>query len=99
LSELGRSQAAKLGARRRDDNIDVVFCSDLRRAVETAEIAFVGTYMTVVQDARLRECNYGKLNGMPAERLHAERGLRVDTPFPGGQSLSGLRSSNVQFPP
>lgn len=86
LSELGRSQAVELGARRRDDNIDVVFCSDLRRAVETAEIAFAGTSMTIFQDACLRECNYGDFNGMHVERLHAERSSRVDSPFPGGES-------------
>jgi broad specificity phosphatase PhoE len=43
LSETGREQARQLGERRRDDGIDVVFTSDLRRAVETAEIAFAGS--------------------------------------------------------
>ena len=42
LSEVGRDQAAELGRRRRDDGIDVVFSSDLRRARETVEIAFSG---------------------------------------------------------
>jgi 2,3-bisphosphoglycerate-dependent phosphoglycerate mutase len=40
LSELGKRLAVELGQRRRDDGIAVVFTSDLRRAVETAEIAF-----------------------------------------------------------
>jgi 2,3-bisphosphoglycerate-dependent phosphoglycerate mutase len=40
LSGQGREQAADLGQRRADDGIAAVFCSDLRRAVETAEIAF-----------------------------------------------------------
>jgi broad specificity phosphatase PhoE len=31
-----------LGERRRNDGLDVVFTSDLRRAVETAGIAFAG---------------------------------------------------------
>jgi len=39
-----------------------------------------------VQDARLRECNYGSLNGMPRAQLEAERLLRLETPFPGGES-------------
>ena len=43
LSEAGRRQAVQLGDRRRHDRIAVVFTSDLRRAVQTAELAFAGT--------------------------------------------------------
>ena len=86
LSPEGRRLAAELGERRREDGIDVVFTSDLRRAVETAEIAFAGTTIPIHPDARLRECNYGELNGMPASRLERERPLRIDRPFPGGES-------------
>jgi len=86
LSEMGRLQARQLGERRRDDGIAVVFTSDLHRAVETAAIAFAGSSLPVVPDRRLRECNYGALNGMPRARLDAERQRRVDEPFPGGES-------------
>lgn len=86
LSEHGQRLAGELGERRRDDGIAVVFTSDLRRAVETAEIAFAGTAIPINQDARLRECNYGTMNGMPASTLSAERPLRIDCPFPGGES-------------
>jgi 2,3-bisphosphoglycerate-dependent phosphoglycerate mutase len=86
LSTDGRRLAAELGDRRREDGISVVFTSDLRRAVETAEIAFAGTTMPIHADARLRECDYGELNGMPASRLERERPLRIDCPFPGGES-------------
>jgi broad specificity phosphatase PhoE len=84
LSEEGRRLAAKLGERRRD--VDVVYVSDLGRAVETAEIAFGATAIPVRVDARLRECNYGELNGMPVERLDVERSQRIDVPYPGGES-------------
>ena len=86
LSETGRQQARELGARRRDDGIATVFTSDLRRAVETAELAFRGSPLPVVQEPRLRECNYGSQNGMPRALLDAERRLRLDTPYPGGES-------------
>ena len=86
LSRDGRRLAAELGDRRREDGISVVFTSDLRRAVETAEIAFAGTAIPICPDARLRECNYGELNGMPVSRLECERPLRIDRPFPGGES-------------
>jgi alpha-ribazole phosphatase/probable phosphoglycerate mutase len=86
LSETGRKCARALGDRRRDSGIAAVFVSDLARAIETAEIAFSGTGIPIYQEARLRECNYGALNGMPVARLAAERARHIDEPYPGGQS-------------
>jgi broad specificity phosphatase PhoE len=86
LSEKGRAQAAELGERRRDDGLTAVFTSDLGRSVETAEVAFEGSELPVHHDWRLRECNYGELNGAPAADIEAERGQRIDVPFPGGES-------------
>ena len=86
LSERGRRLAADLGERRRHDNIAIVFTSDLGRAVETAEIAFAGTGITIIEDARLRECNYGQWNGMPVAQLEVSRLLHIDDPFPDGES-------------
>jgi broad specificity phosphatase PhoE len=86
LSELGREQARALGDRRRDDGIAAVYASDLRRAVETAEIAFEGSGIPVRHDARLRECDYGDLNGASVEQVAAVRRQHVDVPFPGGES-------------
>ncbi len=86
LSARGRQLAAELGARRRNDGLAVIFTSDLGRAVETATIAFAGMDIPILRDARLRECNYGQLNGMPVARLTAERMRHIDEPYPGGES-------------
>lgn len=86
LSETGLRLAQELGARRRNDNITAVITSDLRRAVETAEIAFQGTGIPIQKDARLRECNYGSMNGMPVDQLAAERSRHIDEPWPTGES-------------
>jgi broad specificity phosphatase PhoE len=86
LSAAGREGAAELGRRRRGDGLDVVLVSDLARAVETARIAFAGTGLPIVEDPRLRECNYGLLNGMPRVRLDAQRAAHVDVPWPDGES-------------
>jgi broad specificity phosphatase PhoE len=86
LSQRGRVLASELGQRRRHDGIAAVFVSDLRRAVETAEIAFDGTSIPILHDWRLRECDYGKLNGMHPDRLHRERQLYLDNRYPGGES-------------
>ena len=85
LSAKGRRLAHELGRRRREDGIACVFTSDLRRAVETAEIAFEGSDIEIRRDERLRECNYGELNGAPVAELEPRR-LYVEEPFPGGQS-------------
>lgn len=86
LSDLGRHLAEEMGERRRSDGIAVVFTSDLGRAVETADIAFASTGIIIIQDARLRECNYGQWNGMPVAQLEASRLLYIDEPYLGGES-------------
>jgi broad specificity phosphatase PhoE len=86
LSATGRQQAADLGRRRAADGVAAVFCSDLARAVETAAIAFDGAGIPVLLDWRLRECDYGTLNGMPAAEMHARKADYLDQPYPGGES-------------
>ena len=62
-----------------------MFCSDLARAVETAQIAFGGAALPVLHDWRLRECDYGELNGAPTTKVHP-RLPYLDEPYPGGES-------------
>ncbi|GIH77763.1 histidine phosphatase family protein [Planobispora longispora] len=97
LSPRGRELARSLGERRRDDGLAAVFTSDLRRAVQTAEIAFPGGEIPIRRDARLRECDYGEWNGMPVARLAAERSARVDEPWPGGQSYRQVVEQTRDF--
>lgn len=84
LSATGREQARELGERRGNDGLAAIYTPDLARALETAEIAFAGSGLPVVVDARLRECNYGELNGTREPR-HGRR-AHVDVPYPGGES-------------
>jgi 2,3-bisphosphoglycerate-dependent phosphoglycerate mutase len=50
LSARVRELAAAMGRRRLHDRIAAVFASDLRRSVETAEIAFGGTDIPILYD-------------------------------------------------
>ena len=86
LSALGREEARELGRRRADDVIAAVFSSDLARAVETTSLAFADASVPVLLDWRLRECDYGSRNGMPASEMRAGRADHLDTPYPGGES-------------
>jgi broad specificity phosphatase PhoE len=97
LSARGREVAAELGRRRRNDGLAAVFTSDLHRAEETARIAFARTAIPVQSDPRLRECDYGDLNGCPVERLAAERAKHIDHPFPGGQSYRQVIDATSDF--
>jgi probable phosphoglycerate mutase len=86
LSPTGEDQARQLGTRRRSDELTAVFCSDLIRAVRTAELAFADRDLPIVQDARLRECDYGALTRHPASDIEERRSRHVATPFPNGES-------------
>jgi 2,3-bisphosphoglycerate-dependent phosphoglycerate mutase len=86
LSERGRVLAGELGERRRGDGIAAVFCSDLRRAVETVEVAFEGSRVPVLLDWRLRECDFGERNGSAVEAHLRDRPAFLDVPYPGGES-------------
>ena len=103
LSPLGRRQAKELGDRREGDELVAVFCSDLARAAETARIAFAGRGLPIFHDWRLRECNYGMLNGTPVARLEAERTRHVVDPYAGGESytdvVARVRSFLHDLPP
>lgn len=85
LSELGVEQAKGLGKRYANENFDAIFCSELQRSYKTAEIAF-GNKFPIIKDKRLNECDYGDMTQHPSEEVEAERGNRISTPFPDGES-------------
>ena len=97
LSAAGRESAAQLGERRRNDRIDVVYVSDLQRALETARIAFGDAPLSLVIDARLRECNYGRMNGMPRAQLDVERASHIGQPWPDGESYRDVVARTADF--
>jgi len=86
LSARGQAEAADLGRRRRDDGLAAVFTSDLARAARTASLACAGSPVPVLHDWRLRECDYGRYNGMPSARVHGDRREFLDRPYPDGES-------------
>lgn len=63
----------------------------------TVEIAFGDFEIPIFRDARLRECNYGTMNGMPVARLEADRARRVHEPFPNGESYEQVVDRMKEF--
>lgn len=83
LSETGVQQAHALKDQVGDHNFTAVYCSDFRRAMQTAEIVF-GPNIRL--ESRLREMSYGTFNGRPAH-IVAERALgAIIEPFPAGEA-------------
>lgn len=95
LSELGIEQSKKLPEIVKDKKFDVVFCSDLQRAIDSAELAFKGTY-PIIQDKRLREADYGDFNGGP-HSFKEHLTDYVDKPFPGGGSYKDVEDDIRSF--
>ena len=88
LSPHGEQEARALGERYAPSRVDAVFCSDLRRAYETAEIAFAARGIPIIRDRRLREQDYGEFTGRMRREIGAERPRRITEPFPGGESVA-----------
>ncbi len=85
LSPRGRREAAALGDRFGGVPFQCVYCSTLRRAVETARIAFGEKYQLRC-DARLDEIDCGDYTGRPVAEIDPLRVRHVDLPFPNGES-------------
>ena len=96
LSPLGKQQAGELGARRRGADFAAIYCSDLRRSYETAEIAF-GDSVPIVRDARLRECHYGAMTRQSTHDVDALRRDAIHHPFPGGESYQDVTRRTEQW--
>jgi len=95
LSELGKEQAIKLGQLVADHNFDAVFCSDLKRAVDSARLGFVDKYK-IIEDKRLREANYGMYSDQP-ENFKNNLTEYINITFPNGESYKDVEKRLRDF--
>lgn len=95
LNDDGKEQAKNLGnvSKARGDEFDIIFTSDLKRAIESSNIAF--PIIKKVRDKRLRECNYGDLDGESKNLVIYEE--HIETPFPNGESLKDVEKRMREF--
>ena len=97
LSELGVQQSLDLKEQTKDMVFDVVFCSDLIRARHSAELTWKGVY-PIIYDSRLRECNYGTLNGALSEIVEPmQEDECLEKPFPEGESYEDVKARVADF--
>ncbi len=69
LNDLGREQARALAATLREEPIAAAYSSDLRRALETAELLASPHRLEVRVDARLREVDVGGWSGLSTAEI------------------------------
>ena len=97
LNRTGRDKARSLRDELAGRQYEGVWSSDLRRAAQTARIA----YGQARPDARLRELDFGALEGMRWDDLpsNLQRDLVGFDRFsaPGGESVAGLRHRVLDF--
>jgi alpha-ribazole phosphatase len=105
LNETGRKQVKGLRERFRNIKINFLYCSDLSRAKETAEIAFPDWKAGINFSSLIRELDFGEWEGLTYEEIIArdEKAYKLwlenpalSTP-PNGESLSSLQNRVKQF--
>ncbi len=96
LSPLGIKQALELKEQIEGKVFDAIFCSDLKRAYDSANLAFKG--MAPIQtDPRLRECNYGIYNGQPSPIVEPLQEKMITERFPEGESYEDVKTRIADF--
>ncbi len=96
LSPLGIQQSIDLKDQIKDRHIDVVFCSDLQRAFNSAKLTFEGV-VPIIPDARLRECNYGTYNAQSSSIVEPMQERNIAERFPEGESYEDVKERIISF--
>ncbi len=95
LSPKGVSQAIALAENIKDKDFDIVFCSDLKRAVESSKLDFYNRDIEIIRDSRIRECCYGDLDGKSHTLVVYED--HITQPFVNGESLKDVENRVRDF--
>jgi len=100
LTLKGRKEIEKVAKFLKKEKIDISFSSDLLRTQETSKIIAQELQIEVVYDQRLREVNFGNLNGQDTSFYHhfvptfEEKFIRE---IPGGENLNQVRQRLYDF--
>jgi len=105
LSAEGYRQVEKLRDRLAEEKIDAVYCSDLKRAVVTAEIISSGRNAEIIICPELREINYGVCEGLTFEEISRRYpelwesiiNFSLEVNFPGGESFKEFITRTSKF--
>ncbi len=96
LSNVGIQQSKDLAKLTETMLFDAVFTSDLSRAIDSADLAWGDAYPKFA-DARLRECNYGDLNGEDSLVVEPLQEVSITIPMPNGESYEDVKARMADF--
>ncbi len=96
LSDLGVKQSIKLKEQIKNKKFDVVFCSDLKRSIDSAKLTFEETTPIII-DKRLRECDYGRYNAYPSTIVEPMQEENITQKFPDGESYEDVKARISEF--
>lgn len=106
MSDAGYRQVEKLRDRLANEKIDIIYSSDLRRALVTAEVISSRHEVDIVTCPELREVNYGDCEGLTFQEINdlypevAESIANFDLiklKFPGGESFEEFIERTSKF--
>jgi len=102
LTEKGRQQAKKVALRLKEEKLDVIYVSDLKRAVDTAaEIIKHHPNVEVIYEPSLREQSHGIYEGSPygtISKVAKEAGLaKMEFRPEGGESINDAKKRVKKF--
>ncbi len=97
LSDLGLTQAQETKHYFSERKFDIVFCSDHQRSYMTGLLAFEEHHVPIIMDWRLRECNYGDMNGCSKKEMEDKRLESVLAPYPHGESYTDCLNRMSDF--
>ncbi len=73
LNEVGKKQASTTGEKIKNEKINIIITSPLKRARETAEIINKQLNVEIIEDDRLIERDYGELEGINKFKLKEKK--------------------------
>lgn len=98
LTEEGKQVAENLGRKLIDKKIERIYCSDLGRCVQTAEIINKFLNVKIVKSHRLREKTIGDLDGQTYDimKKHLDESNPDQMP-PNGESFNQMKARVLSF--
>lgn len=101
----GKRQANLIAQRRDFEKITLIYSSDLKRAVQTAEVIKEVLRVPIIKDRNLREINYGIWEGLYLEEVQKRYGellkkwqdIPLNTIIPKAESLREFKRRCEKF--
>lgn len=93
LTDVGKQQARALGEKLKEKDVDIIICSPLQRAVDTAKLANETLNKEIIIDERFTEWDYGSYEGIKLKDVFDEfqkAKLQFGVRLGGGESVMEL---------